>query len=147
MLPGLEGRRIAVYAAGPEAQGAASVVATLEKAGAHVHRLSSDDRDEDLHSTKYAALVLVGGAERQPSDPRVLQLVREFLVADKPLAVFGRALTLLIEAGGVSGRTVAGDDHLRWELQGAGATAADKPIHVDDALITARHDVSPEEFA
>lgn len=85
MQAGLEGRRIALYS-GPKAEGVRAVVAALEQAGARVHRLSREDPDEAWHGGMYAALVLLGGNESIGSNPRLVQLVREFLVSDKPVA-------------------------------------------------------------
>ena len=90
MLTGLKGRRIAVTQpdSGPnESMGA--VKEALEAAGAAVEVLAAQAPDESWHGGKYAALVVVadGGGQRLPTpDPRLVQLVREFLVSEKPVA-------------------------------------------------------------
>lgn len=88
MVPGLEGKRIALYS-GWKTEGLRAVVGSLEQAGARVHRLSREDPDEAWHGAMYAALVLMGGNESVGSNPRLVQLVREFMVSDKPVASMG----------------------------------------------------------
>lgn len=98
MLRGLEGRRIALFARGDRAE----LRSKLEGAGAEVRDLSAGDAaDEDWHSGKYAALVIGTCRDQGTVHPRALQLLREFLVADKPVAVFGDGLRALEEAGGL----------------------------------------------
>ena len=63
--------------------------------------LAGDAADEDWHSGKYAALVIGTCRDQGTVHPRALQLLREFLVADKPVAVFGDGLRALEEAGGL----------------------------------------------
>lgn len=89
MQRGLEGRRIALYC-GEGAEGVDVIAGALERAGAQVHRLSREDPDEAWHGGMYAALVLLGGSsESIGANPRLVQLVREFMVSDKPVAAMG----------------------------------------------------------
>lgn len=85
MHRGLDGRRIALFdASGNRAR---DVAPALERAGARVHMLKDSQSAEQWHGGMYAALVIVG--EAGPAfhgDPRLVQLVREFLVSDKPVA-------------------------------------------------------------
>jgi putative intracellular protease/amidase len=97
MQRGLEGRRIAVFA---HEEGDA-IRAALEAAGADVQLLSATPtlRDEDWHSARYAALV-VGSCEVDGRvEPKLLQLLREFLVSDKPVAIVGGGRAALEQAG------------------------------------------------
>jgi putative intracellular protease/amidase len=152
MLRGLEGRRVALFVTPDDdaaKQRTAVVARALEQAGARIHVLSaSNTSDEDFHGGKYAALVLLGdsaaGAEK---DPRLGQLTREFLASDKPVAAFGGALAVILEAGGAAARTVVAHGPLKAPLEGAGATLVDEPIHVDGSLITAQGSVQADEFA
>ena len=150
MQRGLEGRRIALVD-GSEGGGtqplAEAVRRALEGAGAVVQGLSAAGSDQDWHGGKYAALVLVGPGGSGPSAPRVVQLVREFLVSDKPLAAIGDAVRTVFEAGGVQGRIVSANADLRAALEQAGATSVDEDLHVDDALVTARDDARADELA
>lgn len=62
--------------------------------------------------------------------------MREFLLAGKPLFAAGKALTLLRQAEGVSGRKVAAPAQLKGGLEGAGATVVGAGFHVDESLVT-----------
>lgn len=108
MQRGLDGRRIALLAA-PDADeaGLSSVITALEGAGAHVHRVREADTEKQWHSGMYAALVLLGDPA---AAERARQLVREFLVVDKPVAAYGDGAHLLLESGGELGELTAGAD-------------------------------------
>ena len=98
MLRGLEGRRIALFARGDDGE----LRRTLEGAGAEVVDLSlADVAEEDWHSGKYAALVIGTCEDAGIVHPKALQLLKEFLVADKLVAVFGQGLRALEQAGAV----------------------------------------------
>jgi hypothetical protein len=139
----LEGRRVAVVGS---ATGAAMVVEALTRAGAQPQRLEKGEPEAQWHGGMYAGLVLLGD-EQAVGDARLTQLVREFLVADKPVAALGMALRTILESGGVAGRQVAADDALRGAVEEAGATCVSAPIEVEEALITARSNVDVKEFA
>ena len=146
MQRGLEGRRVACYV---EADAPGDrILRALDQAGAEVQRLQSAGPDEDWHGAKYAALVLIGGRDgSSAAEPRLAQLVREFLVSDKPLAAFGRAVRVVVGAGGAAGRSVAADEEIRDAIEQAGATCVSSAMHVDEALITARESADPDAFA
>jgi putative intracellular protease/amidase len=148
MQRGLEGRRIALFATpgGVASELVNALGRAFEEAGATVHSLASSMGDEDWQGARYAALVLLGGTTNG-AQPRLVQLVREFLVADKPLVAVGGAVQLLLSAGGVKGRHIAASGTLRDEIQDAGATCVDGPVNVDDALITVRDGVAPNDLA
>lgn len=96
MLRGLEGRRIAVYSRGDNGL----LRSTLTSAGAEVSDLAaSGASEEDWHSGKYAALIIGTCEDGGVVHPRALQLLREFLVADKPVAVIGQGVHALEQAG------------------------------------------------
>ena len=88
MQRGLEGRRIALY--GEPGADTAEVRKELIAAGAEISELPGEGGSDDRwHSGMYAALVLVGragpGAE---ADDKIQQLIREFMVSEKPVAAF-----------------------------------------------------------
>lgn len=153
MQRGLESRRVAVFI-GPNddstaEEHAAPVIRALEAAGARIHVLRPGKGDDaDWHGARYAALATVDdGSSAFSGDPRLVQLVREFLVSDKPVAALGGGLWALLKAGGAAGRSMAAHGLLRIALEGAGAMCVDEPVHVDEALITARADADVDEFA
>lgn len=104
MLRGLDGRRIAIIATGQDHRVAEVVRQALQHAGAEVDVLGvGSGSDEQWHGGKYAGLVAVSGAgESAPPDARVVQLIREFLASEKPVAGFGAMLPLVLEAGGAA---------------------------------------------
>ena len=145
MQRGLEGRRIALYAAADGGDVPAALAAALGDAGARVHQLASGAGDEDWHGAKYAALVVAGAGTE--AEPKLRQLVLEFLVADKPLVGIGEGVGAVLAAGGVAGRRVAAVGSLRDEAEAAGATCVETAFHADEALITARGEGDPEDLA
>lgn len=151
MLRGLEGRRIALFAApekGPTQQNGARVKDALERAGARVDVLQKGrGTDEDWQGTRYAAVVVIGDEGSLDGDPRLVQLVREFMVSDKPVAAFGGGVATILEAAGAAGRTIAASGPLTAALAQAGATVADEPIQVDEALLTASAAADVDTFA
>jgi len=133
----------------PDASRVGIVARALQEAGARIHVLSeSTASDEDFQGGKYAALVLVGAdGGRFEKDQRLVQLARESLASDKPVAVFGSALDVILEAGGVAGRTLAAHGPVKAVLEGAGAELVDEPIHADGSLISAGGSADLAEFA
>lgn len=147
MQRGLDGRRVAVYVGSMKNAAGVGVERALEQAGARVHILADEAQPGDFRGGLYAALVAVGRPTRAEGTARAVQLVREFMATDKPVAIVGDAVELLLASGGAAGRTIASDASRRAMLESAGATAVDTPIHVDDALITAQAAADEPEFA
>ena len=106
MQRGLDGRRIALLAAAP----ADAIRDALAGAGALVEALPPGSTAEGAawHAGRYAALVIADGS--RGGDPRAAQLVREFLVAAKPVAALGDGLSLVEEAGGAKDDLVLSND-------------------------------------
>jgi protease I len=152
MTGGLEGRRIALVvpatASGERAQVARR---TLEQAGAQVDLLTPGQGDEDeWHGGRYAALVAIGGGGDDASvtnDARLSQLVREFLVSEKPVAAIGSAVDVIVRSGGAAGRTIATDARGRPQLEAAGGTASERTMHTDGCLVSAIGDSDDQAFA
>jgi len=102
------------------------------------------DRTFDIcHAADYDALVIPGGragADDLRKDRHALQLVREFMAADKPVAAIGDGARMLLAADAVAGRSVAATAELAEEVRAAGGEVVDAPVHVDDKLVTSRGD-------
>lgn len=112
-----------------------------EKRG-HNFRLNADF--EGLDPAQYDALVIPGG--RAPEylrlDARVLELVRHFATAGKPLAAICHGAQLLSAAGVLRGKACSAYPAVAPEVELAGgrfvpASAAFDNAHVDGALVTA----------
>jgi protease I len=95
----------------------------------------------DVRSEDYDALLLPGG-QINPDvlrmESKVVDIVREFDGAKKPIAAICHAPWLLVEAGIVKGRTVTGWPSIRTDLANAGATVVDEEVTIDGNLITSR---------
>jgi protease I len=90
----------------------------------------------------YQALVVPGG--RAPEyirlNPRVLELVRHFAQAKKPIAAICHGLQLLAAAGVLKGRSCTAYPACGPDVNAAGGTYVEVPVddvHVDGDLVTA----------
>lgn len=91
---------------------------------------------------EYDALVISGG--RAPEyirlNPRVLEIVRHFFEADKPVAAICHGAQVLVAAGVVKGRKVSAYPAVGPDVTVAGGEYADIPVDkavVDGKLVTA----------
>ena len=95
----------------------------------------------NVSAEDYDALLLPGG-QINPDVLRtqraVIELIREFDAAGKPIAAICHAPWLLAEADLIEGRTVTSWPSIRTDLANAGATVVDEPVVVDGNLITSR---------
>jgi len=95
----------------------------------------------DVSAEDYDALLLPGG-QMNPDilrmEHKVIDLVRAFDAAQKPVAAICHAPWLLAEAGIIEGRSVTGWPSIRTDLANAGAAVVDEEVVVDGNLITSR---------
>ena len=134
MQRGLVGRRIALL--GADGGAGAPVREALEAAGATVDALGpASGSGEHWHGGRYAALVVLGC--EPPIAERAAQLIREFLVVEKPVAAHGDGIRVLRDSGALESRRVAGPS-------GAGEGAG---LVTDENLTTATGGMSGEDFA
>jgi protease I len=68
----------------------------------------------------------------------VIELIREFDAAGKPIAAICHAPWMLAEADLIEGRTVTSWPSIRTDLSNAGAAVVDEAVVVDSNLITSR---------
>ena len=98
--------------------------------------------DEISNCEGYDALLLPGG-QMNPDilrmNERAIAIVREFGMADKPIAAICHAPWLLAEADLIKGKTVTAWPSIRTDLKNAGANVVDKEAVVDGNLITSRN--------
>ena len=105
-------------------------------------RIPVDRMLSDVRALDYDALVLPGGVynpDTLRTDESAVQFVREFMLADKPVAAICHGPWMLVEAGGVRGRTLTSWPSLKTDIVNAGGRWVDEVVHVDDALITSRN--------
>jgi protease I len=132
----------------------------LDDAGAITHLISPKDgtiqamnHDEkgdklevdrvlgDAKPSEYDALLLPGGVanpDRLRTDPRAVQFVKEFMLADKPVAAICHGPWLLVEANAVAGRALTSWPSLQTDIRNAGGDWVDRPVQEDERLITSR---------
>ncbi|WP_017665122.1 type 1 glutamine amidotransferase domain-containing protein [Porphyrobacter sp. AAP82] len=95
----------------------------------------------DVSAGDYDALLLPGG-QMNPDilrmEHKVIDLVRAFDAAQKPVAAICHAPWLLAEADIIEGRSVTGWPSIRTDLANAGAAVVDEEVVVDGNLITSR---------
>jgi protease I len=111
----------------------------IEKRG---HNFTLNAEFSDVNVADYDALVISGG--RAPEylrlNGRVLEIVRQFVEADKPVAAICHGAQVLTAAGVVSGKKVSAYPAVGPEVESAGAEYADIAIddaYVDGKLVTA----------
>ncbi len=104
--------------------------------------VSVDLTVDEVSVGDYDALLLPGG-QINPDvlrmNDRVIELVREFNDADKPIAAICHAPWLLVEADIVEDKTVTSWPSLRTDLENAGGNVVDKEVAQDGNLITSRN--------
>jgi protease I len=176
----LSNRRVAILIApqGTEEPEFSKPLAALREAGANVtvigletgeaHTVNNDlepgahfpvDRAiADVTADEFDALVIPGGcvgADKLRASEDVVDFVRDFFVAAKPVGVICHAPWLLVEADVLEGRTLTSWATLRTDLENAGANWIDEEVVSDRGLVSSRnpHDLPAfcativEEFA
>jgi protease I len=95
----------------------------------------------NVSAEDYDALLLPGGQINPDvlrTQSAVIELIREFDAAGKPIAAICHAPWLLAEADLIEGRTVTSWPSIRTDLANAGAAVVDEAVVVDGNLITSR---------
>ncbi|TRD10634.1 type 1 glutamine amidotransferase [Erythrobacter insulae] len=104
--------------------------------------VSVDLTVEEVSEGDYAGLLLPGG-QINPDILRmnetVIDLIKQFEAANKPIAAICHAPWLLAEADLIEGKTVTGWPSIRTDLENAGADIVDQTVAVDGNLITSRN--------
>ncbi len=97
---------------------------------------------DDVDPANFDGLILPGGV-RNPDQLRmhrnVIDLIRRFDAAGKPIAAICHGPWLLVEAGLVDGRTVTSWPSIRTDLPNAGARVVDQPAVTDGNIVTSRN--------
>jgi protease I len=161
MEQALQGKRVAVLATdGVEQIELTEPVKALKAAGAEVvligleagsiqgmnhdekgDRFPVDKAIADVTSKGFAGLVLPGGVanpDKLRTNELAVAFVREFMESDKPVAAICHGPWLLVEAGVLKGRTITSWPSLKTDIRNAGGEWVDKPVQVDQKLVTSR---------
>lgn len=106
------------------------------------HNFALNATFEAIDPNQYDALVIPGG--RAPEylrlEPKVLEVVRSFFSAKKPVAAICHGPQLLAAAGVLKGRTCSAYPAVGPDVTACGGTFADVPLdgaHVEGNLVTA----------
>ena len=158
---GLKGRKVAILATdGVEQVELVEPRKALDAAGALTHLISPkpgaiqavnhDEKGDalpvdrtlsEVHAGEYDALLLPGGVKNPDTlrlDQNAVQFVREFMLAEKPVAAICHGPWMLVEAGAVQGRTLTSWPSLKTDIRNAGGQWVDQSVQIDDRLITSR---------
>jgi protease I len=165
----LKGRKVAILATdGVEQVELEEPRKALDAAGAITHLIAPDEgsiqamnHDEkgarlpvdrvlgNVRPSDYDALLLPGGVanpDRLRTDERAVQFVREFMLADKPVAAICHGPWMLVEANAVAGRTLTSWPSLKTDIRNAGGQWVDEVVRVDDRLVTSRQPADLPRF-
>ena len=162
-MPNIIGRRIAVLATDGveevelthpvEALRAAGALTTLVslKAG-RIQAMNEDVNPAGTHqvdlvvaeadAASFDGLLLPGGTtnpDKLRLDEDAVNFVKSFVSSAKPIAAICHGPWMLINAGGVAGRTMTSWPSLQADLRNAGATWIDQTVVKDGKLVTSRN--------
>jgi protease I len=102
----------------------------------------------DVAADELDALVIPGGysPDHLRTNEEVVDLVREMLADEKPVAAICHAGSLLVEADVCEGRTVTSWPSIKTDLVNAGARWVNREVVEDGNLITSRKPEDLEAF-
>ena len=95
-----------------------------------------------LNPKNYDLVLIPGGFEapdRMRQVPEILEFVREMNKQKKIVSAFCHGPWVLISAGIIKGKKIAGYIGIKDDINNAGAIYTDQPAVVDGNIITARH--------
>ena len=108
--------------------------------GKHGYQVEAGLAIDDVRPADYDALILPGGRapERLRKDAKLLEAVRAFSAAGKPISAICHGPQVLASAGVLSGRSATCYRTVAHELAAAGARYQDAEVVVDANLVTSR---------
>ena len=95
-----------------------------------------------LQTNNYDLVLIPGGFEapdRMRQVPEILEFVRQMNKQKKIVSAFCHGPWVLISAGIIKGKKIAGYIGIKDDINNAGAIYTDQPAVVDGNIITARH--------
>ncbi len=103
----------------------------------------------EINTADYDALILPGGKAPQQlrRDPMVLELVRQFMKANKPIAAICHGPQILLSAGVLQGKTATCYKSVAEELRRAGIDYINREVVIDGNLITSRRSADLSAFS
>jgi len=118
-------------------------IASMRKApikGKHGYDIEVTKTLAEVRPDDYDILVLPGGKapEAVRQEPKAVEIARDFVKNDKPIAAICHGPQTLITAGLLKGRHATCYRTVKDELKAAGAIYEDKEVVVDGNLVTSR---------
>lgn len=119
-------------------------IASLERGrikGKHGYEVEANLAIDEVRPQDYDALLLPGGRapEALRKSARVLEVVRAFVAAGKPVFAICHGPLILASAGVLEGRPATCYQSVAGELEASGAQYRDAEVVVDGGLVTSRH--------
>ena len=131
-----------------EAAGARTVIVSLKngdikgwKDQAWSDSIAVDVTVDSVTAAEFDGLVLPGGVMNPDAlrkEKAVVEFVRGFVEAGKPIGAICHGPWTLIETGMVRGKTLTSWPSLKTDLENAGAQWVDEEVVVDQGLVTSR---------
>jgi protease I len=91
--------------------------------------------------SSFDALLLPGGVmnpDKLRINPKAVEFVKHFVDTGKPIAAICHGPWMLIDAGGIQGRTVTSWPSLQTDIRNAGGTWVDQEVVTDRGIVTSR---------
>ena len=104
---------------------------------------------DEVDVAGYDALILPGGLgnpDRLRREAKVIQIIRAFADAGKPVAAICHGPWLLVEADLLRGRRATGYRSILTDLRNAGATVVDAAAVTDGNIVTSRKPADVPDF-
>jgi protease I len=104
------------------------------------YRVRADLGLDEVAADRYNGLVLPGGRapEYLRNRVKVLEIVRHFIEAGKPIAANCHGPLLVLAAGGGQGKTMTAYPDLEPDVRSGGAEFVNREVVVDGPLVTVR---------
>ncbi|WP_417730442.1 type 1 glutamine amidotransferase domain-containing protein [Rosistilla oblonga] len=118
----------------------AGPAANTNYAGKNGYPCVSDTAIDDMDAADFTGLVVPGGfmPDKLRRDPKVLQIVRDFHEAGKPIGAICHGGWIPISAGVYKGIRVTGSPGIKDDLINAGAIWEDAAVVIDRNHVTSR---------
>lgn len=130
---------------GSEAGEAQTVENDLQESGSYEIERSVSE----VSPAEYDAMIVPGGtvgADTLRTDEAIVNLIREHVMAEKPIGAICHGPWTLVEADVVDGRTLTAYPSLQTDVRNAGGEWVDEEVVRDDGLITSRKPDDLEAF-
>lgn len=109
--------------------------------GKHGYEVKVNLTFDEVNPDEYLGLIIPGGRapEKIRIIPKAVEIVKNFVSNNKPVAAICHGPQLLISANIVKGRKVTSYIGIRDDIVAAGGIYEDKEVVVDENIVTSRH--------